>query len=184
MVSTDPMHWPLSRSIPDCPEAGVNFQRGAQKPQHAACRPGFTLLELVIVLMIAGILASVAIPSFSRYLRWRAVVNAQDAFVFAAARARALAVERGRVIELVADPTTDRVVALNPDGTEAMPAVDFAVDHSVDLVITEGITRICYVPRGFAQPDCSPGLGREVRFSVGGETVQSRINGLGQVDRQ
>ncbi|MBT8148812.1 MAG: prepilin-type N-terminal cleavage/methylation domain-containing protein [Pseudomonadales bacterium] len=55
---------------------------------------GFTLLELIIVLAIAGILAAVAGPGFQSMMRGSAVVSGRDALASAVKMARGEAIYR------------------------------------------------------------------------------------------
>jgi prepilin-type N-terminal cleavage/methylation domain-containing protein len=56
-------------------------------------KAGFTLVELLVAVAIAGILASLAAPAFSSYFRARGVKNAADQLFSDLYRARSLAIK-------------------------------------------------------------------------------------------
>ena len=59
---------------------------------------GFTLLELLIVISIAGILLSISIPSYSNLVNQRRVEAAANSFKSAVALAGSESRKRGRVV--------------------------------------------------------------------------------------
>lgn len=147
-------------------------------------RPGFTIVELLFVMLIAGVLGALSIPQFSKYMSRRNVINASDAFRLSAARARAAAVERGDVVVLLVRPGQDSVLVMSADETDTLEVLDFRAGETVvDLVAASALV-ICYVPRGYAHPGCgSPALPQDVKFIGARDTVLVKINGVGQVER-
>ncbi len=65
-------------------------------------RAGFTLIELMIVLVIAVVLVTIAVPAFSTFLNNQRVTTQANNLVTAIHLARSEAVKRGDVVELCA----------------------------------------------------------------------------------
>ncbi len=152
-------------------------------------RAGFSVVELLFVLLIASVLAGMAFPRFHHYMSVRTAVNARDAFSMAAARARAAAVEHGDVVVLMIRPYHDSVFVMTGDAQDTLEIIDYKGGQTrADLLMQDGLPapfRICYVPRGFAHPGCGDGSRLPVRlgFSTTSDTLWSDINAAGQVER-
>lgn len=157
-----------------------------------ARRDGFTMIELAIVLTIAGILAGFAVPSFNALQKNKAAQNARDAFVWMAARTRATAIERGKTYLLEVDPATERawIVLRRTSGAaiaaDTVQTVDY--DGEFDATISTGTDAritMCYNPRGYAW-GCSadsPTVNTDITFAQVGQSAIARLKVLGQVER-
>jgi prepilin-type N-terminal cleavage/methylation domain-containing protein len=154
----------------------VGFRRGT------ANRPGFTLIEVVIVVVIAAILGGIAVPQIGIFTSRRAVSNASDAFVRAAALARAEAIKSGDDVEMRIDPATDRVTIVNSAG-DIVFTLDLANGPIQARLEIPGWTAnrpflVCYVPRGYARALCgNDAVPQTFRFvsPSGRDTASARI---------
>jgi prepilin-type N-terminal cleavage/methylation domain-containing protein len=149
-------------------------------------RGGFTILELIIVILITGVLVGVVINSFSRMAGQLNTRSAHDNFLSLHAQARAFAVERGVEVRLVIDPGADQVrVETTRDGqVEVLNQLNFREEFQVDLirVTGQGPVNLCFTPRGIANPTCGNAVGTEttIRFEMGNRSRSIRLLPLGQ----
>ena len=153
-------------------------------------RGGYTLVELLLVIIIGTILLMMAIPNFTRVSAGQNVRNARDAMVWMSARARSRAIERGQVTLLEIDPASERVwIVRRNTGTalasDTLEKVNFSTERAVTLS-TGANTKItlCYNPRGYAFPCTgSPSSNIEVTFTHIGKIATARVKPLGQIER-
>lgn len=109
---------------------------------------GFSLVELLIVIVIIGAIASIGYPSVRRGLESRRVAGARIAITTMNAKARALAVQRSRMVALVLSGNTVLLVSRHPV-TGAVDTADLRnlYDvHGVTIASTRDTLR--YDPRG------------------------------------
>lgn len=147
-------------------------------------RDGFTLVEMLIVVVVAAVLLSAAVPQFGKLqARWGAD-NARDAYMSLAARARATAVQQGVTVWLTLDTDADEAVVYTaaPDTIETQ---DFAADLFAEVTASvSGPIELCYTPRGFAHPACTNVTAPvTVTFSRGAYDSQAEVKPLGQVEQ-
>ncbi len=154
-------------------------------------RGGFTLIELVIVILIGAALMTIAIPSFTRLTTGQNARNARDAMVWMSARARSRAIERGQVTLLEIDPPSERVwIVRRNTGTalasDTLEKVNFSSEQTVTISTTANTQiTVCYNPRGYAF-SCSgnsPGANVDVTFTHIDRNAVARVKPLGQIER-
>jgi len=117
-------------------------------------RSGFSIIELVVVLMVGSVLTSIAITNFNGVSGRFAVKGAQQTLMSMHARARIQAVEYGQTVRLHVDPAGDSVW-LSRD-SEVLDVMDFGEEFNVDVqTSTASEVRLCMNPRGFADTGCN-----------------------------
>ena len=144
-------------------------------------RSGYTLLELVVVILVGSVITSIAITSFNGVSGRFAVKGARSTFQALHARARAQAIEFGRSVRLNVDVSGDSVWLTVADRT--LETVRFGKEFNVDIK-TSSLTdlRVCMNPRGFADPRCnSYSSPITVMFVLGEDTASVEILTLGQL---
>lgn len=151
--------------------------------QHRG-RAGFTLLELLVVMMIAAVLISIAVPQFRQYLERRSVINARDTFGMMAARARAASIERGENVWLTIDPEAGQVRIDTVAGAAPLDMMDLSDGDIRAIMDGTTVTTVVFTPRGFADPGSSAGLPKDVQFTNGSASATVTITPIGRVQRQ
>ena len=140
---------------------------------------GFTLVELTVAILIAGILLDLAVRATAPVQDSLSVDSARGAIVALHARARAHAVARGTMVQLVVDPTTDRVSVY--DGTDPIETVDLRNTRGIDIVADAPI-KLCMTPRGFADTNCNSFTSAvTVALNRGGATSEMKLRPMGQI---
>ncbi|MFO8174886.1 MAG: type II secretion system protein [Longimicrobiales bacterium] len=142
---------------------------------------GFTLIEVLIVIVIAGILTSMAVKGFGATSTALAARQARNVFSSMAARARAQAIESGMTTVLIASVAGDSVM-IQGQGGNIVENVRFREELNVDIRSTVSEFRICMSPRGFADTNCNSfSSALEVSFVAGTNTETIEILPLGQI---
>ncbi len=144
-------------------------------------RSGFSVIELVVVLMIGSVLTSIVITSFNGISGRFAVKGARQTLMSMHARARAQAVEYGRTVRLNVDPGGDSAW-LSRD-SEILETVDFGEEFNVDIrTSTDSNLQVCMNPRGVADTGCNNFASPvTVTFLLTSDTASVRILTLGQM---
>jgi len=148
--------------------------------ERVRCRPGFTLVEMFVVVLVGMVLAVIALPPLARVRERRAVANARDAYVWTAAVARGLAIERGATVRLDLIPAAN--AAFVRVGEDTIQRVDFGTYGAV-VQGSEANVTVCYSARGFASPGgCSENLPADIDFRRGDYVAGVRVKSLGDVE--
>src|SRR5437868_2207336 len=113
----------------------TKMKRDALMQNLRGSRSGYTLVELLIVMLIASILMSMVVPQFTRMMTTRNAQNARDDLVWMAVRAKAKAVERGQTYMLEINPTTERAWIVKRNATVAADTIQ-TVDFSTEFKAT------------------------------------------------
>jgi prepilin-type N-terminal cleavage/methylation domain-containing protein len=95
--------------------------------------PGFTLVELIVVMVILAIVAGVVAPSLSRFRLGRSNANAANQLVALASYARTQSASEGRTYRLNFDPDHGEywLTAQGPSGTYDPPDGDYGQHFTV-----------------------------------------------------
>lgn len=167
----------------------MTTNRATNRPMMLRQRGGFTLVELLIVMIIGATLTTMAIPSFTRLMNARNAQNARDRLVWLANRARMRAMERGSVQLLEISPSRNAAWIVRRNGVTAadtLETVRFTGEYSATVSTSTGNTiTVCYSARGYAF-SCSgnsPAANVEATLTHAGKTATARIKPLGQVER-
>lgn len=148
-------------------------------------RPGYTIIELVLVFMIGAILLAIAANGAGGYMSRKRAENARDAFVYLAMRARAAAIERGRNVSLRLNAVEGSIVVREGCATAGLELerMELADEFFATVVTAADSIIVCYSPRGFAVgAQTTVTAPTTVGFVIGKDTARARVAPLGQVE--
>jgi prepilin-type N-terminal cleavage/methylation domain-containing protein len=115
-------------------------------------RNGFTLIELVIVILVGSILVGVALSTFQNAQSRFAARGAKTMYATLHQLARARSIESGMTTLLLVDTNGDSAFIVGSGGVTDV--TNFRRELNVDLRSSPARFRICMTPRGYADPDC------------------------------
>ncbi len=138
------------------------------------------MIEIVIVMIVGGALATMAITAFAPAQRKLAVRSARGTMAAMHARTRAHAIEAGGNVVLNVNFSEDKAW-ITRDGT-TLETVDFYEAMHVDLQGTGATMEICMNARGFGESSCNSfNSGTDIFFVQNNESKRMRVFPLGQV---
>jgi len=112
------------------PDSKVKLLQAASVVLPRGLKKGFTVLELMVVITIAGIMATIAVPAFQDWMTHSAVNNATATVMSKLKQARNLAVAENRNItvsfDLVGNILTYDVYAYAPKVSETIDLKQFS----------------------------------------------------------
>ncbi len=151
-------------------------------------RPGFTIIEAIMVVSVIGIVATIGGPKVSLVLQRRSTASGADQFVVTHSLTRSTALRYGRVSQLHIDEPGQRLwvdvdTSANGIGQRATIAnVRYTSDNGLHMTSNRAL--LCFDARGIASTSgsCEAGDARVI-FSDGlmADTVTTTI--LGKVLR-
>ena len=141
---------------------------------------GFTVIELLVVVVIGAVLIQLAIKGIGLTSSQISVREARNVFNGMAARTRAQAIESGLDTLLIADAEGDSVVIVA--NGRVVENVRFGEEMGIDIQTTANLTTICMNPRGYASPSCNSFSSPiEMAFVQGSKSETLEILPLGQI---
>lgn len=114
-------------------------------------RGGFTLIELIVVMVIAGVMLGVAIPYFLKFSDRNALNSASVAVSTMHARAKIMAVQRGRLTRLKMDAAGSKMWIVSTKATgSGVDTIGSVENLNTRFGITFTTTRdsLTFTPRG------------------------------------
>lgn len=129
-------------------------------PSSSKSAEGFTLIELMIVVLIVGVLAAIAIPAFSQYIHKARMAESVAFLADIKARQEAYKAEFGQFADVSADLNDYTPTTLPTGGDRVSWPADAAIPNWVQLgADLDAPTRFQYsVIAGIPGGDAAPGV--------------------------
>lgn len=148
--------------------------------RHRDRRGGYTLAELVIVIVIMGIMATIAVPRLSTFLRQLSARSAVSKVVSDLTLARTQAVREGRTVSFTVTGTGTYQVTVDQGANPARVIKTVNVSGTQKNVsLTPNPTTIAFDPRGMLRP----GSGDQLVVKRGTTTDIVSVSAVGRVYR-
>jgi prepilin-type N-terminal cleavage/methylation domain-containing protein len=151
-------------------------------------RPGFTMIETIMVLGLIGIVAAIGGPKIASALQKRTTASAIDQFALTHSLSRATAIRYARVAQLHIDVSGNRFwvdVDTSANGSGQRAIIANVRDMSTaGLTMTSNRSLLCFDARGLPSTSggCESGDAKIV-FSDGAQTDSIVTTVLGKVLR-
>jgi prepilin-type N-terminal cleavage/methylation domain-containing protein len=145
-------------------------------------RAGFSIVELLFVMIIAGLLMTIGTNSFRKFETYQSVENSRNAVIQLARRARSVAIEKGTTVQIDIDATNKRA-SVSSGGT-TIDQIYFSELGIATMTNSNGATiTVCYNARGFALTSTctTAGLPATVTFGRGGQSGVITVQPLGRI---
>jgi prepilin-type N-terminal cleavage/methylation domain-containing protein len=145
-------------------------------------RRGFSTIEMIIVVILIGLIASIGFPRLRRGLEKQNVRSSKALIATMAATARGTAIQRGcsATLNLSGDSIWVSACGINPPAASVQVGTKKLVGSEFNVTLSSSRPSVIYDPRGIAtvfQPTTIRVIGPHYQDSV-------VINELGRVKRQ
>lgn len=148
---------------------------------------GITVVEILLVVTLVGVIASIVVPSAVRAGDGLAVRGARNSFVSAHSLARASAIRLNQVSELHIDADAGRFwieVDTSTFGTASMDTIGEISDlDDQDVRIVSTVARVCFDARGLAWTGGACSSGGSVQFTRRDRSLSVVLTPMGKVMR-